>query len=565
MEASMQDQVTRTMVDFAQMKAFAEDPLVLTSGVGIRVTDVEGRTFIDGLSGTFCAALGHGNARLADVGGAQLHRLAMAAPTMATNDRALELIDVLLGLVSDRYSVVKLFSGGSEATENAMKIARQYHKQTGNATKYKILSHYRAYHGGRATPWQAAGRLAFPYEPLAGVHPPPHAGPVPSAVRRRAGGGGGYLRLVEETIEMEGPSTIAALITEPILMSAGVVVPPEGYLPGLRELCDRHGILLIFDEIITAFGRVGRMFASELIETWPDILCLGKGMSGGYAPLSAVVMTPEVAGAFWGDPRDLVQFHSGHTYGANPVASRSGSPRSPRSSAGRPPHRGLRRAQDRHPAIGDGAAAASCRHGAGARPDDARASAELRWGRIRRGARRGLLLRAGHWMMRPAPLTISRGRVDEVSRSSTIGRRCARGDTARVPPPRPPAAPWAAASLPPAPDAPEDRAYGTRVTRISADASKRSSSGTALRSPSCRRSVRVSSKWTRRGPTCSGTTRGPRRGPHRRVLRRLVERRLDDLPAATLGCCTASGCRTWARCGACRGPRRSHPRRPRHR
>jgi adenosylmethionine-8-amino-7-oxononanoate aminotransferase len=429
----MQDQVTRTMVDFAQMKAFAEDPLVLTSGVGIRVTDVEGRTFIDGLSGTFCAALGHGNARLADAGGAQLHRLAMAAPTMATNDRALELIDVLLGLLPDRYSVIKLFSGGSEATENAMKIARQYHKQTGNATKYKILSHYRAYHGGTGNAVAAGGWPTWraPYEPVAGgfVHlhtPDPYRPPfdvAPDAVAET------YLRLVEETIEMEGPSTIAALITEPILMSAGVVVPPEGYLPGLRELCDRHGILLIFDEIITAFGRVGRMFASELFETWPDIMCLGKGMSGGYAPLSAVVMTPEVAAAFWGDPRDLVQFHSGHTYGANPVACAIGIAaiaeiveRRLDENAVRQGDRliaGLRRAQDRHPAIGDvrGRGLLVGLELVRDRTTRERFPADLEMGvRIRAEARRrGLLLRAGHWMVVLAPpLTISAAEVDEV-------------------------------------------------------------------------------------------------------------------------------------------------------
>jgi adenosylmethionine-8-amino-7-oxononanoate aminotransferase len=429
----MQDQVTRTMVDFAQMKAFAEDPLVLTSGVGIRVTDVEGRTFIDGLSGTFCAALGHGNARLADAGGAQLHRLAMAAPTMATNDRALELIDVLFGLLPDRYSVIKLFSGGSEATENAMKIARQYHKQTGNATKYKILSHYRAYHGGTGNAVAAGGWPTWraPYEPVAGgfVHlhtPDPYRPPfdvAPDAVAKT------YLRLVEETIEMEGPSTIAALITEPILMSAGVVVPPEGYLPGLRELCDRHGILLIFDEIITAFGRVGRMFASELFETWPDIMCLGKGMSGGYAPLSAVVMTPEVAAAFWGDPRDLVQFHSGHTYGANPVGCAIGIAaiaeiveRRLDENAVRQGDRliaGLRRAQDRHPAIGDvrGRGLLVGLELVRDRTTRERFPADLEVGvRIRAAARRrGLLLRAGHWMLVLAPpLTIADAETDEV-------------------------------------------------------------------------------------------------------------------------------------------------------
>lgn len=429
----MRDQVTRTMVDFAQMKAFAEDPLVLTSGDGIRVTDIEGRTFIDGLSGTFCASLGHGNARLADAGAAQLRRLAMAAPTMATNDRALELIDVLLGLLPGRYSVVKLFSGGSEATENAMKIARQYHKQTGHATRYKILSHYRAYHGGTGHAIAAGGWPTWraPYEPLAGgfVHlhtPDPYRPPfdvAPEAVAST------YLRLVEETIELEGPGTIAALITEPILMSAGVVVPPESYLPGLRELCDRHGILLIFDEIITAFGRIGRMFASELFETWPDIICLGKGMSGGYAPLSAVVMTPEVAGAFWGDPRDLVQFHSGHTYGANPVACAIGiaaigeivERRLDANAVLQGDHlvAGLRQAQGRHPAIGDV-------RGRGLlvgvelvrdRATRERFPADLEMGiRVRNEARRrGLLLRAGHWMLVLAPpLTITDAEVDEV-------------------------------------------------------------------------------------------------------------------------------------------------------
>lgn len=128
----MHNDIRTTMVDFMQMKSFAEDPLVLTAGEGIRVIDVAGHRYIDGLSGTFCARLGHGNAILAYAGAAQLRRLAMAAPTMATNDRALELIDRLLGLLPDRYAVVKLLSGGSEATESAMKIARQHHEQAGH-------------------------------------------------------------------------------------------------------------------------------------------------------------------------------------------------------------------------------------------------------------------------------------------------------------------------------------------------------------------------------------------------------------------------------------------------
>ena len=433
LEMTVHDEVRHTMVDFMQMKSFTDDPLVLTEGAGIRVVDVEGRRYIDGLSGTFCASLGHGNEELAEAGAAQLRRLAMAAPTMATNDRALELVELLLGLLPDRYSVVKTLSGGSEATESAMKIARQFHKQTGNATKYKILSHYRSYHGATGHAIAASGWPAWrtPYEPLAGgfVHlhtPDPYRPPfdvAPAAVAAT------YLRLVEETIELEDPRTIAALITEPVLMSAGVVIPPEGYLPGLRELCDHHGILLIFDEIITAFGRLGAMFASELFATWPDIMCLGKGLSGGYAPLSAVVLDRRIADAFWGEPRDLVQFHSGHTYGANPVACAIGlaavrqlvRDEIPANAIrqGERMRAGLRRLQERHAWIGDvrGLGLLAGVEFVRDRATRERFPAEAAVGtRIRDAARaRGLLVRASHWMLVLAPpLTIREDEVDEI-------------------------------------------------------------------------------------------------------------------------------------------------------
>ena len=121
------------------------------------------------------------------------------------------------------------------------------------------------------------------------------------------------------TIELEGPETIAAVITEPILMSAGIVVPPDRYLRELRALCDEHNILLIFDEIITGFGRTGPWFAAEHSGVWPDLICCGKGDDGRLRPLSAIFMTGRVA-AFWGEADERVQFYSGHTYGANPVA-----------------------------------------------------------------------------------------------------------------------------------------------------------------------------------------------------------------------------------------------------
>ena len=157
------------MIDFTQMQAFSEDPLILTEGDGIRVRDVDGRWYIDGLSGTFCMSLGHGNARVVEAATKQLSRLALAAPTMATSDRSLELARELLALLPPRYTTLKWGSGGSEAVEAAIKMARQFHRQAGDPRKYKVLSHYRGYHGVTGQALAASGWRASksPYEPLA--------------------------------------------------------------------------------------------------------------------------------------------------------------------------------------------------------------------------------------------------------------------------------------------------------------------------------------------------------------------------------------------------------------
>src|SRR5918998_1965438 len=238
MSDARREDVRRVMIDFTQMKAFSDDPLILTEGDGIRVRDVDGRWYIDGLSGTFCLSLGHGNARIVEAASTQLSRLALAAPTMATSDRSLELACDLLALLPPQYTTLKWGSGGSEAVEAAIKMARQYHRQAGDGQKFKVLSHYRGYHGVTGQALAASGWRASksPYEPLAAgfVHlhtPDPYRPPFEVAPTEVAAT---YLRLVEQVIELEGPETIAALITEPILMTAGVVVPPADYLPGLR-------------------------------------------------------------------------------------------------------------------------------------------------------------------------------------------------------------------------------------------------------------------------------------------------------------------------------------------
>jgi beta-alanine--pyruvate transaminase len=316
-------------LDFMQMQEFTKEPLIFVEGRGTRLTTSDGRQFIDGLSGVFVTSLGHGNRAVIDKMIEQLNRLAFAPPLHGTNPAALELTQLLLSLAPEGVTAVKLLSGGSEATEAAMKLARQYHAQTGHPRKYKIVSRYGAYHGGTMGALSAGGgrERKSVFEPLGvgfiHVHPPycyrcPFDQTYPGCGRTCA-------ELIERTIQAEDPETVAAVIVEPIsISSAGFVVPPPDYLRRLGQICDSHNVVLIYDEIITGFGRLGTMFGSQYYGAAPDITCCGKGMSGGYAPLAAILIRDRVAAAFYGNEEDNVQFHHGHTYGGNPVASAVG-------------------------------------------------------------------------------------------------------------------------------------------------------------------------------------------------------------------------------------------------
>jgi adenosylmethionine-8-amino-7-oxononanoate aminotransferase len=321
--------IPHLFLDFMQMREFEKDPLVFVGGEGIRLTDTAGRRYIDGLSGVFVASLGHGNMPVIEAMMAQARQLAFAPPLHSTNLPALKLTELLLGIAPEGVGAVKLLSGGSEATESAMKMARQYHHQTGHPRKYKIVSRYGAYHGGTMGALSAGGgrERKSVYEPLGvgfiHVHPPycyrcPFDQTYPGCGRT-------CVTLLDRTIEAEDPDTVAAVIVEPIsISSAGFIVPPPDYLSRLREVCTRHNVVLIYDEIITGFGRLGTMFASQYFDAVPDITCCGKGMSGGYAPLAAILIRDRIADAFYGEADDNVQFHHGHTYAGNPVACAAG-------------------------------------------------------------------------------------------------------------------------------------------------------------------------------------------------------------------------------------------------
>ena len=426
-------ETSRVMVDAAQMKAFWQDPLILDEGDGVRVRDTDGKWYIDGVSGTFVTSLGHRNQRAIAAAEAQMQKLAFHAPLLSTNPPALQLAELLSEIAPAGFSTVKFFSGGSEATEAAMKMARQYHYQNGNGKKFKIFSHYRSYHGNTGHAIAASGSPGWrsvyePYGPgFVHVHPP-------FTYRKRFGLEGEALAaaaasLLEETIVLEGPETIAAFITEPILMSAGVEVPPPGYLERVRALCDEYDVLLIFDEIITGFGRVGDLFAANLFGVTPDLLCVAKGISSGYFPLSATLVQDRIAKLFWGEADDNVHYRGGHTYAGNPVACAVGLtvigelierdlPGNARRMGARL-KAGLARLMDKHPCLievrGEGLLVA-----VGLGRDRATGEPylpEVKFGHkvIRRAREHGLLLRdAPDFVVFSPPLTIDEAQVDEM-------------------------------------------------------------------------------------------------------------------------------------------------------
>ncbi len=427
----IRETVPHLFLDFMQMREFAKDPLVFAGGEGIRLKDTAGRTYIDGLSGVFTASLGHGNLPVIEAMTAQARQLAFAPPLHGTTPAALKLTEMLLKIAPEGVGALKLLSGGSEATEAAMKLARQYHQQSGHPRKYKIIGRYGSYHGGTMGALSAGGgrdRKSV-YEPLGAgflhVHPPYcHRCPFDQTY---PGCGRTCVTLIERTIEAEDPDTVAAVILEPIsISSAGFITPPPDYLARVREVCTRHNVVLIYDEIVTGFGRLGTMFGSQYYGAPPDITCCGKGMSGGYAPLSAILIRDRIADAFYGEAGERREFHHGHTYAGNPVACAAGvaalTQLIERDLVGNARRQGehLRRRLEglaaRHPLIGDvrGAGLLQGVEFVPARGDGGHAKAPGK--AVERAARkRGLLLRCGDdFAVFAPPLVVTAADIDEM-------------------------------------------------------------------------------------------------------------------------------------------------------
>lgn len=317
----------RTYVDYQATEGFLKNPIIVSRAEGLYYWDTEGKRYFDGIGGIFAVSLGHGHPRVVEAIKRQLDRMTFSPPMHGTSDISLDFVERVGKVSPGVLNYVKPFSGGSESIEAAIKFARQYCKQSGRPSKYKFISRYQAYHGGTFGAMGASGtgkrKSAFePHMPgFIKVYPPIYLRdrfPSWEECNRFSA------RLFEDAIINEDPDTVAGIIVEPIGNTGGIVTPTDEYFQILRETCDRYDVLLIFDEIITGWGRSGAMFAAETFGTLPDIICSGKALTNGTVPMGAMMAREDMSDAFKGDSEAGLNFSHGHTFSGNPLGCAAG-------------------------------------------------------------------------------------------------------------------------------------------------------------------------------------------------------------------------------------------------
>lgn len=301
----------------------AEVP-VITRGEGAYIYDSRGRRILDGISSLFTCMIGHGRTELADIAAKQMSQLEYFPLWSYGHPNAINLAEKLASLAPGNLNRVFFTASGSEAIESAWKLAKQYFKLTGNPMKTKVIGRYLAYHGTTQGALSITGIPAAKqmFEPLVpGVIRVPNTNfyRAPEAYRDDLQGFGIWAAdQIEAAIIMEGPESVAAVFLEPVQNSGGCFTPPPGYLARVREICDRHNVLLVADETICAFGRVGGMFAMGRFGVTPDIITMAKGLTSGYAPMGAMIVDDRLFEPF---AKDDTAFLHGFTYGGHPVSA----------------------------------------------------------------------------------------------------------------------------------------------------------------------------------------------------------------------------------------------------
>jgi adenosylmethionine-8-amino-7-oxononanoate aminotransferase len=299
---------------------------IITKGEGHHIWDSHGRRYIDGLSGLFVVNAGHGRKRLAEAAAKQAEQLAFFPIWSYAHPNAIELADRLAHYAPGDLNRVFFSTGGGEAVETAFKLAKYYWKLQGRPTKHKVLSRNVAYHG---TPQGALAITGIPamkemFEPLT-----PGGFRVPNTNFYRAAEMGApsddleafgvwAANRIEEMIQFEGPETVAAIFLEPVQNSGGCFPPPPGYFQRVREICDKYDVLMVSDEVICAFGRIGRMFACDEYGYVPDMITCAKAMTSGYSPIGATIISDKLYEPF---KHGNTSFYHGYTFGGHPVSA----------------------------------------------------------------------------------------------------------------------------------------------------------------------------------------------------------------------------------------------------
>jgi adenosylmethionine-8-amino-7-oxononanoate aminotransferase len=315
---------------FTRMSGYKESPVpTIVRGEGARIFDKNGRSYLDGLAGLFVVQAGHGRTELAEAAYKQAQELAFFPLWSYAHPQAIDLADRLAGYAPGDLNKVFFTTGGGEAVETAWKLAKQYFKLVGKPMKHKVISRAIAYHG---TPQGALSITGIPdakkyFEPLVpGAHKAPNTNfyraaeitGVPALGEDLETFGRWAADQIENAILMEGADTVAAVFVEPVQNSGGCFPPPPGYFQRLREICDRHDVLLVSDEVICAFGRLGKMFAADKFGYVPDIITCAKGMTSGYSPIGATIVSDRIAAPFY---EGTNYFPHGYTFGGHPVSA----------------------------------------------------------------------------------------------------------------------------------------------------------------------------------------------------------------------------------------------------
>ncbi len=316
-------------VPFTPNRSFKKDPRLLVRAQGMYFWNARGERLLDACSGLFCCALGHGRPEILDAVSRQYRELDFAPPFQYSHPDAFELAGMLARVTPADLDHLFFVNSGSEAVDTAMKIALLYHRSRGEAERQRFVTRERAYHGvnfgGVSLSGMVRNREAFG----SGLPGTLHLRHTWLASNRFAPGQGEHgAELADDLqrfVDLHGAGTIAACFVEPIAGSTGILVPPRGYLERLREICDRHGILLVFDEVITGFGRTGRAFASDSFGVVPDLMTMAKALTNGAIPMGAVAVRRGIYEAITGAaPEGAIEFFHGYTYSAHPLACAAG-------------------------------------------------------------------------------------------------------------------------------------------------------------------------------------------------------------------------------------------------